>query len=86
MHCTHPRIELDHLPRASSRPGFDAQLTHMINITVTTEFAILPGGRACLVGSEIYGLPRTGHAAGAQARWRTLHELAVVASTLATGI
>lgn len=40
-------------------------------------------GRACLVGSEIYGLLRTGHAAGAQARWRTLHELAVVASTLA---
>jgi hypothetical protein len=40
-------------------------------------------GRACLVTSEVYGLLRTGHAAGAQARWRTLHELAVVAFTLA---
>lgn len=40
-------------------------------------------GRACLVASEVYGLLRTGHAAGAQARWRTLHELAVVAFTLA---
>lgn len=39
-------------------------------------------GRACLVASEIYGLLRTGHAAGAQARWRTLHELAVVAFIL----
>lgn len=35
--------------------------------------------RACLVASEVQGLLRTGHAAGAQARWRTLHELAVVA-------
>jgi hypothetical protein len=40
-------------------------------------------GRSCMVTSEIYGLLRTGHAAGAQARWRTLHELAVVAFTLA---
>lgn len=39
--------------------------------------------RACLVASEIYGLLRTGHAAGAQARWRTLHELAVITSILA---
>lgn len=38
-------------------------------------------GRSCMVTSEIYGLLRTGHAAGAQARWRTLHELAVVAFT-----
>jgi hypothetical protein len=35
--------------------------------------------RACLVGSEILALLRSGHAAGALARWRTLHELAVVA-------
>jgi hypothetical protein len=35
--------------------------------------------RACLVASEVQALLRTGHAAGAQARWRTLHELAVVA-------
>jgi len=35
-------------------------------------------GRACLTGSEIGALLRTGHATGANARWRTLHELAVV--------
>ncbi len=35
--------------------------------------------RACLVTSEILNLLRTGHASGALARWRTLHELAVVA-------
>jgi Family of unknown function (DUF5677) len=38
--------------------------------------------RACLVTSEVQGLLRTGHAAGAQARWRTLYELAVIAFTL----
>ena len=38
--------------------------------------------RACLVASEVQGLLRSGHAAGAQARWRTLHELAVVAFVL----
>lgn len=38
--------------------------------------------RACLVGSEILALLRTGHAAGAQARWRTIHELAVIAFVL----
>ena len=36
-------------------------------------------GRACLAASEIAALLRTGHATGANARWRTLHELAVVA-------
>jgi uncharacterized protein DUF5677 len=35
--------------------------------------------RACLVASEVQGLLRSGHAVGAQARWRTLHELAVIA-------
>jgi len=34
-------------------------------------------GRACLTASEIGALLRTGHATGAMARWRTLHELAV---------
>lgn len=32
---------------------------------------------ACLVGSEVIVLLRTGHANGAQARWRSLHEIAV---------
>jgi hypothetical protein len=38
--------------------------------------------RACHVASEIQALLRTGHAEGAQARWRTLHELTVVAAFL----
>jgi hypothetical protein len=38
--------------------------------------------RACLVTSEVQGLLRSGHAPGAQARWRTLHELAVIAFVL----
>jgi len=42
-------------------------------------------GRASRIASETYALLRTGHADGAQARWRTLHELAVVASVIATG-
>lgn len=33
--------------------------------------------RACRVASEIHALLRTGHAEGAHARWRTLHEIAV---------
>jgi len=41
--------------------------------------------RASRIASETYALLRTGHADGAQARWRTLHELAVVASVIATG-
>jgi hypothetical protein len=36
-------------------------------------------GRACLIASEIRALMLAGHASGAQARWRTLHELSVVA-------
>jgi hypothetical protein len=42
-------------------------------------------GRAVLVGSEIHALLRTGHATGAQARWRTLHEIAVIAFVLSDG-
>ena len=34
------------------------------------------------MASEVQGLLRSGHAAGAQARWRTLHELAVIAFVL----
>ncbi len=34
--------------------------------------------RACLIASEILALLRTGHADGAHARWRSLHEIAVV--------
>lgn len=35
--------------------------------------------RACLTASEVFALLRTGHASGANARWRTLHEIVVVA-------
>ncbi len=35
--------------------------------------------RACLVGSEVSTLLRAGFPSGAHARWRTIHELAVVA-------
>jgi hypothetical protein len=40
--------------------------------------------RACRVGAEIFCLLRAGLADGANARWRTLHELAVVADILST--
>lgn len=36
-------------------------------------------GRAALTSSEVGALLRTGHATGAMARWRTLHELEVTA-------
>jgi Family of unknown function (DUF5677) len=39
--------------------------------------------RACHVASEIYALLRSGHASGAHARWRTMHEIAVVMSFVA---
>ena len=39
--------------------------------------------RACEVTSEISALLRTGHASGADARWRTLHEIAVVSCFIA---
>jgi hypothetical protein len=35
--------------------------------------------RACQTGSEVIALLRSGHADGAHARWRSLHEIAVVA-------
>ncbi|MCW2933113.1 MAG: hypothetical protein JWM19_4075 [Actinomycetia bacterium] len=50
---------------------------------VDAKFSALTLLHGRMVTSEIYGLLRTGHAAGAQARWRTIHELAVVAFTLA---
>ena len=46
------------------------------------EALVLLHARACMVASEVQGLMRTGHAVGAQARWRTLHELAVISSIL----
>jgi hypothetical protein len=39
-------------------------------------------GRACLVASDVITLIRTGHGAAAYARFRTLHDIAVVAAFL----
>jgi hypothetical protein len=39
--------------------------------------------RACVVASEILALLESGHASGAEARWRTLHEVSVVAQIIA---
>lgn len=39
--------------------------------------------RGCLTASEVSALLRTGHPTGGNARWRTLHELAVVAMFIA---
>jgi len=39
-------------------------------------------GRCCRVASEVFALLRTGHPAGAMARWRTMHECSVYAAVL----
>jgi hypothetical protein len=41
--------------------------------------------RACMVTNEVFALLRAGYAAGAQARWRTLHEIATIAFILGSG-
>lgn len=41
--------------------------------------------RSCLISAEILSLLRSGHASGAHARWRALHEVAVIADFLAGG-
>jgi hypothetical protein len=41
--------------------------------------------RACLIASETIALLRAGHASGAHARWRALHEVSVVAEFLREG-
>jgi hypothetical protein len=54
--------------RARSDTGDDPQLEALVRLHT----------RACLVSSEVLTLLRAGHASGALARWRTLHEFAVV--------
>jgi Family of unknown function (DUF5677) len=61
----------------AKRPGQQAHGLHPKLAALTLLHA-----RACLVASEVQSLLRSGHAAGAQARWRTLHELAVIAFVL----
>ena len=49
------------------------------NVLTTKNFAILRiHARALLISNEILSLLRTGYADGANARWRSLHELAVI--------
>ena len=45
----------------------------------STQALIRLHARSCLVFSEVLTLLRSGYASGAHARWRTLHEVAVVA-------
>jgi hypothetical protein len=42
-------------------------------------------GRACHLTDEVHALLRTGHAEAALARWRTLHEVTVIALFLSEG-
>jgi Family of unknown function (DUF5677) len=52
-----------------------------------TVFAALVNlhARACRVAAEVYTLLRSGFPAGAHARWRTLHEISVLAHVIAEG-
>lgn len=53
----------------------DAESDHPLK----TQALTLLHARGCLIASEIGALLRSGHAVGAQGRWRTLHEIAVIA-------
>lgn len=55
-------------------------------VPVKLEVATRIHARACQVSSEIISLMGSGFAAGAVARWRTLHELAVVITTIARNV
>lgn len=74
---------------ASQEFGSDFNRVHRPGAAKESDFKFeaLTGihGRACLVASEVHALLRTGHPLGALARWRTLHELAVVACILGEG-
>lgn len=72
-------LEIGESFNAAHRPAAVEEQDHRF------EALVLIHSRACLIVSEIHALLRTGHAFGARARWRTLHELSVVASILAGG-
>jgi hypothetical protein len=55
------------------RPGASAEKDVVFDALVRLH------ARACLVGDEVLWLMEGGYASGAHARWRTLHELVVVA-------
>lgn len=68
--------ELGESFNAWHRPAAAEEVDHRFEALVTLH------ARACMVAGEMHALLRTGHALGATARWRTLHEIAVVASVL----
>jgi hypothetical protein len=49
------------------------------------EALVLIHARACLTATEIHALLRSGFPFGARARWRTLHELSVIAAIIGEG-
>jgi hypothetical protein len=57
------------------KAAFDAQ--HLASVKLHA--------RSCLISAEILSLLRSGHASGSHARWRALHEVAVIADFLAGG-
>ncbi|HXN62483.1 MAG TPA: DUF5677 domain-containing protein [Acidimicrobiales bacterium] len=75
--CEEAGSDLHHALHAASVP----ESGHPIKLHALT----LLHARACMVTYEVFALLRCGFAAGAQARWRTLHELAVIANVLGDG-
>jgi hypothetical protein len=72
--CTEAGSDLHDLLNGEGGPVSD----HPIKLHALT----LLHARACLVANEVFALLRGGFAVGAQARWRTLHEIAVIASVI----
>lgn len=66
--------ELEHLRRSRRKTG-----------KVLKDTLIRLHSRACQISGEILVLLESGYADGAMARWRTLHELSVIAAVLARG-
>jgi Family of unknown function (DUF5677) len=70
-------LDLGHdLARLRARDAEAAGKKTLFSVLITLH------ARACLVASEVLALIRTGHGAGAYARWRTLHEASTVAAFL----
>lgn len=73
--CEEAGADINEVRRPSAAESNDHRFEALISVHA----------RACATASEIHALLRTGHARGAYARWRTLHELAVVAMLLGKG-
>lgn len=67
------RFNVAHLKSRQAREGGRTQALARLHI------------RACRIADEIQLVLEHGHTEGAQARWRTLHEIAVTASLIAEG-